>query len=408
MKINFEVVSTVISQNCKNRSGTGLLFVTFLLAAISGCQPDASTPAFADGSETPNMSVAPDGRIILSWTEPTEDGHALRFAFHDGTSWSETMTAATGKGWFVNWADFPSVIALPNGDLAAHWLEREGPDTYAYGIRIVRSTDGGKSWEDPVIPHRDGTLTEHGFVSLYAVGDADLGAVWLDGRRMLDDGPMTLRSAIVARDGSLRNENELDGKACDCCQTGVAVTHGNPVVVYRDRGDDETRDVSVVRVTGDEWTVPVPLYEDNWTIAACPVNGPAITTADNAVAVAWFTAAKDEAQVNVAFSNDDGATFEPPIRIDHGLPLGRVHIVGLAGGDVLVSWLEDTESTTAILLKRVSPAGAVSDAVTVAATDSARASGFPRMAVREDDVLLAWTDPEPPGRVRLRAVQIPH
>ena len=165
--------------------------------------------------------------------------------------------------------------------------------------------------------------------------------------------------------------------------------------------------MSVVRVTGDQWTAPVPIYEDNWTIAACPVNGPAITTADDAVAVAWFTAAEDNAQINVAFSNDDGATFEPPIRIDQGLPLGRVHIVGLEGGDVLVSWLEDTESTTAILLKRVSSAGATSDPVVVAETDSARASGFPRMAVRENGVLVAWTDPEPPGRVRLRTVRLP-
>lgn len=384
------------------------VFLVVLAAVLSACQPDSNEPVFADGSNTPNLSVTPDERIILSWTEPSADGHALRFAMHDGSDWGETRTAAAGTNWFVNWADFPSIIALPNGDLTAHWLEREGPDTYAYGIRLVRSTDDGKSWEDPVIPHRDGTLSEHGFVTLYTASDADLGAVWLDGRRMIDDGPMTLRAAIVARDGSLRNESELDGKTCDCCQTGVAMTQVGPVVVYRDRSDDEIRDIKVVRGKGADWTTPVPLHEDNWEIAACPVNGPAITTADGALAVAWFTATDDIAQVNIAFSNDKGASFKPPIRIDQGAPLGRVHIAGLGGGDMLVSWLEDTDSGTAILLKRVSSAGTTSDPVMVAETDSARASGFPRMAVQNNNVLVAWTDPEPPGRVRLRTVQIPH
>ena len=31
------------------------------------------------------------------------------------------IEAASGDDWFVNWADFPSVIALPDGSLAAHW-----------------------------------------------------------------------------------------------------------------------------------------------------------------------------------------------------------------------------------------------------------------------------------------------
>ena len=148
----------------------------------------------------------------------------------------------------------------------------------------------------------------------------------------------------------------------------------------------------------------VELHDDGWEIAACPVNGPAIAAADNSVAVAWFTAPGNAAQVKVAFSADDGASFEAPTRIDEGLPLGRVHIVALDGEDVLVSWLEDTESGTAILMKRVSRNGDRSDAVVVAATDSARASGFPRMAVLDEKVLVAWTDPEPPGRVRTRGV----
>ena len=60
-------------------------------------------------------------------------------------------TITAGRPLFMNWADFPAVTALPTGELAAHWLEREAGGRYTYGIRVVRSGDGGATWsKDPV------------------------------------------------------------------------------------------------------------------------------------------------------------------------------------------------------------------------------------------------------------------
>ena len=84
-----------------------------------------ATPAPA-GSAEPNLTVA-DGRAYLSWLEPTPaSGHALRFATLENGQWSAPRTVAQGSRFFVNWADFPSLHALPGGRLAAHWLERSG------------------------------------------------------------------------------------------------------------------------------------------------------------------------------------------------------------------------------------------------------------------------------------------
>jgi hypothetical protein len=68
--------------------------------------------------------------------------------------------------------------------LAAHWLVKRGSATYAYDVNITQSKDGGKSWSKPIVPHRDNTQTEHGFVSLIPLNDGRLGANWLDGRNM--------------------------------------------------------------------------------------------------------------------------------------------------------------------------------------------------------------------------------
>jgi len=166
-------------------------------------------------SREPELNATHDGRIILSWVEKIGDKrYALRTAIRDGKGWSETRTVAAGENWFVNWADFPSVIALKDGSLAAHWLVKSGSGTYAYNVNIARSTDGGKTWSKPLVPHLDNTQTEHGFVSLIPLADGRVGAVWLDGRNMQgmkdnhdEDKPlgvsMTLRYAAIDSKGNI-------------------------------------------------------------------------------------------------------------------------------------------------------------------------------------------------------------
>jgi hypothetical protein len=117
---------------------------------------DNASPA-PPGSTLPNLSTAPDGRVFLSWVEPAGTGrHALNFAMLADDSWSPARTVAEGENWFVNWADFPSVVPLADGRLAAHWLAKSGTDTYAYDIQVSMSTDEGTTWSTPITPHRDG------------------------------------------------------------------------------------------------------------------------------------------------------------------------------------------------------------------------------------------------------------
>ena len=367
------------------------------------------------GSGEPNLAVAPDGRVLLSWIEPAgEEGHRLRLASRAGAAgWSTPVTVAEGAGWFVNWADFPSVTAAADGTLFAHWLAKSGKGPYAYDVRVSASRDGGTTWGRPVTPHRDGTQSEHGFVSMLPWGPREIGIVWLDGRKMAAaghgahggaPGAMSLMHTTLEADGSLGPETLLDDRVCDCCQTDAVRAGEASVVVYRDRSEKEIRDMSVVRFAGGRWTAPRAVAQDGWEINGCPVNGPAIAASGVSVAVAWFTAAGGVPRVKVAFSPDSGATFSPPIVVDGGRPLGRVDVVALGDGSVLVAWLEQTDAGAALRLRRVGAEGATGAAVTVADSSAARSSGFPRMARSGDEVTLAWRDAADPPRVRTAVV----
>ena len=80
----------------------------------------------APGSGEPNLDVGPDGQVYMSWIEPLgaarADGHVLKIAALKGRNWTTPSQVRSGRDFFVNWADFPSVIALKDGTLAAHWL----------------------------------------------------------------------------------------------------------------------------------------------------------------------------------------------------------------------------------------------------------------------------------------------
>ncbi len=397
------------------------------LAALASCAPgesvpvaDVGTPAAA-GSGQPFLAAGADG-VWMSWTEPAPSGHRVAVSHFDAgaDSWSPPQTVVEGDGFFVNWADFPS-IRIVRDHLVVHWLWRGGQGTYDYGVRLAWSGDGGSTWSDPWTPHNDGTPTEHGFVSVFET-EQGAWAAWLDGRAMIEPGgPMSVRARMLPLPGSTgpggtagvpTAETVVDARACECCQTDAVVAGGVPVVVFRDRAEGEVRDIHVSRwiaaADGEPaWTPSVPVHDDGWVIGGCPVNGPAMDARGDEVAVAWFTAPEGEARVHVAFSGDAAASFAAPARVDMGQPLGRVDVLMLDDGSALVTWLERTGGGTTILSRLVAKNGAAGDVRALADSDAARASGFPRIArLGADRLMLAWTDPSGEGRVRASVLDL--
>jgi hypothetical protein len=396
--------------------------LTVLVAIACDARTDSSVPALAapravavpaaPGAGQPNVTALQDGRALLTWIEPADTGHALRFAIWDGDGWTAPRTIGHGADWFVNWADFPAAVEFAPGRLAAHWLQRSGPGRFSYDVMLTRSDDGGATWSAPVRPHRDGTETEHGFVSLFPHDDG-VGIVWLDGRHFAADAhsdptnEMALRVTTMHADGRLGPETVLDDRTCDCCQTAVARTGRGPVILYRDRSADEVRDIAAVRLVDGAWTRPQPVHHDGWVISGCPVNGPAADAEGDDVVVAWFTAADGTPLVNVAFSSDAGASFGAPVRVDDGDPAGRVDVLLLSRDRALVVWIENVGEDAELRGRMVSRTGRAGPARALAATTAQRASGFPRMARQGSDVLLGWTEPGQPATVRAAVLALP-
>lgn len=381
-----------------------IFFLAIILAITSCNQSDRdkvyevkefASPA-ADSCAEPFLFTDKNGMVYLSWIEKNNKQSTLKFASLVNNAWTTPVSIATGNNWFINWADYPMLAADGNNNLIAHYLEKSDTAKFTYDVKYVTSADKGTTWADAKILHDDGKQAEHGFVSMIPYGEKFL-VSWLDGRNTVSDGPgaleghhgqMSIRAAILTKDGLKENEWELDNRVCDCCQTCVAITANGPIVVYRDRSEDEIRDMSIVRLVNGVWTAPKTIFPDEWKINGCPVNGPKADAVGNSLAIAWFSMKEKKGQVKIVFSSDGGNSFNVPVQIDEGNPIGRVDLLMLDEKSAMVSWMEGSD----IKAIKVYAAGTTGNSIMIAASSDARSSGFPQMTRAGENIIFAWTD----------------
>jgi hypothetical protein len=386
----------------------------FLFAAV-GCAPPAPASAALElaagpGSLAPNLDLGADGRARLSWIEPlAEGGHALCFSTWDGEHWSAAQEIARGTDWIVNWADVPALAALSDGTLAAAWLAQLGSDPQAYGIQVSLSTDGGATWIPPRALHTDASASEHGFVSLEPFDADTFGAVWLDGRAVAASGQVAgatqLLGRTLRRDGTSGFEQLLDERVCDCCPTALVRVGGRTLAAYRDRGDDELRDIKLITL-GPQGLVARSLSDDGWRIDGCPVNGPALDVRGQVVGAAWYTEGGGEARVCCALSRDGGATFDEPVVLSSSTPIGSVDAAFGPGGELWVSWLQAFEDGRgAWKVARVEEDGTLGSVRELATVPPSRTAGIARLVALSGELLFAWTEVGEDGSTRVRSAR---
>jgi len=364
-------------------------------AATTATLREVDPPAVA-GSFAPSLSGG-ESDALLTWWErlPAPQGerrHRLMFARFDG-EWSEARVVSEGEDYFANWADLPGVIREPSGALLAHWLEKTAEDTFAYSIFLARSTDDGATWKPLGKLNDDSTDTEHGFVSIVDEGDS-VRAYWLDGRRMADGGPMTVRSALIG--DRIGSSELLDDRVCECCPTDAVETADGSLVAFRNRSQDETREIHSVRRAGGSWSESAAVTADRWKIPGCPVNGPAIGVADGRLAMAWYTGAEDAPRVAVGFSAVLEGDFEGGLEtvavVDAEAPLGRVGLVLDDSGEAIASWFAVDGSEAELRLRRVAASGSMGEALPLGRTHAGRSSGVPQLERLGDSLVAAWVE----------------
>ncbi|MGB0133502.1 hypothetical protein [Dokdonella sp.] len=375
-------------------------------------------PGSGVGSQ-PDLVSAPDGSLALSWVEKLDTGHRLQFSQLQSPAgkkksaisepdWTSVQTIASGDDWFVNWADTPHLVVFRDGTLWAHWLRKNGSGVYDYGVALVRSTDQGRTWSEPIRLEPRGARLDYGFVSLWEDSDHSLGIAWLDSRQKQAPaegghqhhdhagGAMMLRAAKFDAEGARTEEWALDSATCDCCVTSVAVTDVGAVLAYRGRTAEEIRDIRLVRFNGTSWSSPVTVHADNWNFAGCPVNGPSVAASEKNVWVGWYTEADGQPSIRLARSTGVGDAFEAPQKVAEGAGLlGRVNLA-LDADSLWMTWLIEATRDNAqqLMLARFDARSGkrIQQGAVAKLTARGHASGLPQIQTHGGEAWLVWTD----------------
>ncbi len=368
--------------------------------ATGAALPTTPVSIPAGSALAPSIALPHDPKAPawLSWLERRPDGTvSLAAAALREDGLDPPQTVVEGPHLLANWADVPRVAPTPGGALVAAYLVRP------YEIRTSFQRPDG-TWSEPIAPHR-GTAEEFGFPALFAppagaaaaAFEPAMGIVWIQ------DG--TVRATTV-RPGAADPPVVLDPRTCECCRVAAVATPGAAVVAYRDRSPAEVRDIAVVRLAGRDpahATAPAVPAPRGWTIAGCPVNGPQAARAGTTVALTRFDG-KDGGRVDVLFSTDGGARFEPPVVVQASGSLGRAAITPLRGTTFAVVYLSKDAAAPGraqVLARTVHPEKGAGPVRRVGTTTAGRDSGFPVAAAVGRRLFVFWTDVDEGNAPRL-------
>ena len=84
--------------------------------------------------------------------------------------------------------------------------------------------------------------------------------------------------------------------------------------------------------------------------------------------------------------------------------MGRLDVVLLDNGNAIVSSMNNNDGTSEILLHHITQQGQVSDPLIVSETTNTRSSGFPRMALHDNKIYMAWTSKD--DRLNVHSAEI--
>lgn len=327
----------------------------------------------------PALTTAPDGTLWLTWIELASTGSKkssppapplFRFATYDvrAQKWSAARTIADLPAVPAHSANFPQLVLDGHGTAFAVW-----PDLRSSAL-VTTSADRGATWSAPSpFPHTGSALRN---LSLLRLADGRILAAWLESHpsattqllaRILDD-----HSPAILLDPSV-SEN--------CPLALTAFPDGGALLAYRGRTADEVRDIRTARFRGNAWDEPRPLNNDDWRIAACPMNGPRLANDGGRVAAVWFTAADNDPRILASYSPDAGARFLLPLRLDEAKPAGHVDTLILRDGAILVVWLGADGS---LWLRRITPDFATDEPFALAPPGTVSTKTMPRLALLRD------------------------
>jgi len=348
----------------------------------------------------PAIRFTPDGRLHVAWVEKGGPQGEVKTA--EVPPGSSVITAVqvtrAGRGpeavhqspGFAIGSDGAQFVTWSTANKASGAL-------FASDLQVARSADG-QTFQPPVQVNDDGLAISHTFENLSVGKGGEIYMTWLDGRQKDRSGAAALFACSEDNGVTVGKNVVIDGMACPCCRPMMAqAPDGSLWVAWRKTFEGNVRDIVVAHSTdgGQTFSPPTVVRRDGWVFDACPHRGPSIAfDGRGRLYIGWYTEGRDEQpQLYITTSDDQGATFSPPVPLHSGttsLP-DNLHMAVHPDGLVALVWEEVTGVRKRVVMRLSEDRGQrFGPLLTVSSGSKAE---HPTVAIHDSGkVAIGWTE----------------
>lgn len=415
------------------------LFLSVLL--FSSCGRDRQRPVIEytmgdpvdNGSRHATLMTDNNGRVFMSWLlRLDEDLNALEYTYFDGRNWREPLNAGVKTDFKINAVNYPSITVWDGAPVAAEWL-RTIPGYTGLSRPQISFLQDNRRWSDPINPMESDLFLNDGYLNIQALDSSRVLVLWSGLEVTVDEnsatanaaGQAVLRSVVINSSGDVTGSQLIDTTASICSATDMVHSGSDIFAVYRRSSEEIPGQIAIARfdIETSLWDEPVVVTDDVLQNGGCPVEGPRVDAYDETVAVGWTSDAADTTRVMAAVSRDGGRTFGGMIQFGQEQLSGRADVAFGPEGDLYISWLRDGQPYANVMLHiipdeeldegGVFSVGSIASGtaegddggtsempIVIGNVDPGISSGYPRMAMSENGLVMAWTQTDPFVRVR--------
>jgi hypothetical protein len=267
---------------------------------------------------------------------------------------------------------------------------------YTGHVRFALSSDGGKTFSEPITVNDNRDVISHRFENLLVDAKGRIHLAWLDKRDSAAaqaSGKHYAGAALyyaVSEDGgeSFSANQRLAAGSCECCRVAMALdADGVPLVFWRHIFGLNVRDHALLKLDGR--SMPVRVSHDQWEVDACPHHGPALSVASDGVRhLTWFNNGPARHGLFYARMERDGARSQPLGFGNYDAQASHPSVVAV-GPRVALAWKE-FDGQRASVWAMVSMDGGRNWQASRRIADSAGASDHPLLITDDAVAYLSW------------------
>lgn len=323
-------------------------------------------------------------KSMVSFSELNDDGSPVS----EPNNIPATLGCSDGHG-----EGAPKMVIKPNGTMVIVFAVKKPTEKnrFAGVLKYSQSNDHGKTWTDAKNIHSsDNPEGSFAYPDLAVLPNGEVAAIWLDSRNRLPYSELYF--AKTNGDSGFGSDKKIGAGSCQCCRTelyvsGDGITH----CVYRGILPDSSRDMVYIRSAdnGNSFSEPVCISSDQWKIDGCPHTGPTMTMSNNQLFFTWFTQGTGSGLFTT--STNDGVNFTSRKAVTDNALVSHPQMISLSDGKRVTVWEEFSVINEQTVKNIIAKVETTDHEFLIPITNSNKRSEFATvLEIDPRHILIAW------------------